>query len=174
MPDNDHRPRVLVTYGSRNGGTAGIASVIADALAEVGVSATVRPASWVADVTAYDAVVLGGAIYAGRWHHEAVAFAHRFGRELHGRPIWVFSSGPLDASADEREIPPVRQAARVIKELHAQAHMTFGGRLDENAEGFLARSMIRSGHGGDFRNEQRIREWSQAIAVQLSSSAAPA
>jgi len=166
----DHRPRVLVTYGTKNGGTAGIANTIATALAESGVVADVRPANWVNDVHAYDAVVLGGAVYTGRWHKDARAFAHRYAKALSGRPVWVFSSGPLDVSADTAEIAPVAQAAEAARTLHARGHITFGGRLDQFAEGFLARAMVRSGHGGDFRNDERIKNWSRAIAAELSSA----
>ena len=82
----------------------------------------------------------------------------------------MFSSGPLDVSADTTEIPPVAQAAEAVRTLHARGHITFGGRLDEFAEGFLARAMVRSGHGGDFRNDERIKNWSRAIAAELSSA----
>jgi menaquinone-dependent protoporphyrinogen oxidase len=174
MSSVNNRPKVLVTYGTRNGGTAGIANVIATELAEAGVVTDVRPASWVTDITAYDAVVLGGAIYAGRWHRDARRFAHKYAKTLADRPVWVFSSGPLDASADDKDIPPVAQAATAVRELHARAHMTFGGRLDEFAEGFIARAMLRSGHGGDFRNDKRIKDWSRTIAAELSASPAAA
>ncbi|HEY7225374.1 MAG TPA: flavodoxin domain-containing protein [Micromonosporaceae bacterium] len=171
MSNHDPRPRVLVAYGTRNGGTAGIANIIATELAESGVVAEVRPANWVNDVQQYDAVVLGGAVYAGRWHHDARVFARRYAKALQDRPVWVFSSGPLDNSADEKQIPPVAQAAQAVQTLHAREHVTFGGRLDEYAQGFIAHAMVRGGHGGDFRNDDRIRQWSRAIATELSSSA---
>jgi len=163
----DDRPRVLVTYGTRNGSTADIATTVADTLADAGLHVEVRPAGWVTDVTRYDAVVLGGAVYAGRWHRDARGFARRFGQLLQGRPVWVFSSGPLDDSADHKEIPPVAQAAEAVRSLRAVEHTTFGGRLDEYAEGMIARAMVRGGHGGDFRNTARIRTWSRAIAAHL-------
>jgi menaquinone-dependent protoporphyrinogen oxidase len=168
----DHRTRVLVTYGTRNGGTAGIASLIASTLAEAGLVSEVRPASWVTDLTSYDAVVLGGAVYAGRWHRDARDFAHRFALPLQAMPVWVFSSGPLDGSAEEQEIPPVPQAAAIVAEMHARGHVTFGGRLDEFAEGIVARMMLHSGRKGDWRDDDHIRRWSREIAAQLSSSTA--
>jgi menaquinone-dependent protoporphyrinogen oxidase len=88
-----------------------------------------------------------------------------------GRPVWVFSSGPLDTSADTRETPPVAQAAQAVRTLHARGHATFVGRLDQFAEGFIARAMVRGGHGGDFRNDERIRAWSCAIAADLAAAA---
>ncbi|MFF8840661.1 flavodoxin domain-containing protein [Streptomyces sp. NPDC015130] len=53
---------VLVAYGSKAGATAGIAEEIARTLRDDGFDAVVLPADTVTDVTAYDGVVLGGAL----------------------------------------------------------------------------------------------------------------
>jgi len=160
-------PRVLVTYGTKNGATAGIAETIGAALTREGIAADVQPAGRVQSVDGYDAVVLGGALYAGRWHRDARRFARRYAGELNGRPEWLFSSGPLDDSADAREIGPVTQAASAVAALHARQHVTFGGQLTDATKGFIARAMVRNGKGGDFRNQQRIQEWSRGIAAAL-------
>ena len=44
-------------------------------------------------------------------------------------PVWLFSSGPLDDSAAEGDIPAVPQVQQVAKEIRARGHRTFGGRL---------------------------------------------
>jgi menaquinone-dependent protoporphyrinogen oxidase len=160
-------PRILVAYGTKNGSTAGIADMIGSALADEGVSAEVRPAGEVGSVEPYDAVILGGALYAGRWHRDARRFARRYATALQGRPVWLFSSGPLDTSADTTDIPPVAQAARALRRLGARQHITFGGRLTDQAKGFLARAMVRSGRGGDFRNPERVEAWSRSIVAEL-------
>lgn len=160
-------PRVLIAYGTKNGSTAGIADMIATALQAEGLSPQACPAAQVRTVEGYDAVVLGGALYAGRWHRDARRFARRFGQALQGLPVWVFSSGPLDRSADEKAIPPVPQAADAVRRLGAREHVTFGGRLDEQAQGFIAKAMVRNGHGGDFRNADRIAQWAHGIASSL-------
>lgn len=90
--------RVLVAYGSRRGSTAEIARWIGDVLHGLGLEAEVAEAATVRDVTAYDAVVLGGALYAGRWHKDARRFARRHATALSGRPVWLFSSGRLDTA----------------------------------------------------------------------------
>lgn len=59
---------VLVAYATKSGSTARIAEIIAEALREQGLQAEVRPAREVLKPAGYDAVVLGGALYAGRWH----------------------------------------------------------------------------------------------------------
>jgi menaquinone-dependent protoporphyrinogen oxidase len=160
---------VLVASGSKNGSTAGIADMIVAALQAEGVTAQARPAAEVRSTEEYDAVVLGGALYAGRWHRDARAFARRHAKALLGRPVWLFSSGPLDDSADTGEIPPVAQVAKVFERLGAVEHVTFGGRLTEEADGFIAKSMVRNGKGGDFRNPERIANWSHTIATRLQT-----
>lgn len=161
---------ILVAYGTRNGSTAGIADMIAAALREDGFRVDVMPASQVRDVVAYDAVILGGALYAHHWHPDARRFARRYARALSETPVWLFSSGPLDDSADTTEIPPVPQAVQAMHRLGACGHITFGGRLTEDAKGFIARSMVRNGHGGDFRQPRRIAEWAHSIAAQIGAS----
>ncbi|MFD8565442.1 flavodoxin domain-containing protein [Streptomyces sp. NPDC059639] len=157
-------PRVLVAYGSKNGSTAEIAERIGDVLSKAGCATAVCPAREAADdVAAYDAVVLGGALYSGDWHRDARRFARRAATALGARPLWLFSSGPLDASAGERDIPPVRGVRRVADRLDVCGHITFGGRLDENARGRLARTIVHAGRGGHFRDFARITaEWDRA------------
>jgi hypothetical protein len=52
---SDHPPKVLVTYGSKSGATAGIAEIIGTTLRDEGIVADVRPASQVRALTGYDA-----------------------------------------------------------------------------------------------------------------------
>lgn len=118
---------VLVAYGTTNGSTARIAETIAEVLRKEGMPAEAVPARSVTDVSSYDAVVVGGGLYAGRWHKDARRFVRRHGRELAERPLWLFSSGPLDASASERNIPPVPGVKRAMVRLDVTEHVTFGG-----------------------------------------------
>ncbi|GAA4543850.1 flavodoxin domain-containing protein [Streptomyces collinus] len=114
MPSN-----VLVAYGTTNGSTAEIAEAVAAVLRKEGVAAEALPARSATSVSPYDAVVVGGGLYAGRWHKDARRFVRRHGRSLAGRPVWFFSSGPLDASASERDIPPVPGVRRAMDKLEA-------------------------------------------------------
>ena len=52
--------RVLVSYGSKMGGTAGIAELVGQALTDAGFQADVRPVSEVDRIEAYDAVPSAG------------------------------------------------------------------------------------------------------------------
>jgi menaquinone-dependent protoporphyrinogen oxidase len=160
--------KVLVAYGTTNGSTAQVAETIGEVLHKDGLTVDVLPARSVASVSAYDAVVVGGALYAGRWHKDARRFVRRHRRALAERPLWLFSSGPLDASASERDIPPVPGVQRVMTRLDAREHTTFGGCLEEGAKGAVARMILRSGKGGDFRDFTAIQEWAAHVAAELA------
>ncbi|MFD8226179.1 flavodoxin domain-containing protein [Streptomyces massasporeus] len=163
MPTN-----VLVAYGTTNGSTAEIAETIAEALRKEGLTAEALPAGAVPDVAAYDAVVVGGGLYAGRWHKDARRFVRRHGKALGERPLWLFSSGPLDPSASERDIPPVPGVKKATYRLDAREHVTFGGCLREGAKGWVARMILRNGKGGDFRDFGRIEAWAAKIGQELT------
>ena len=128
--------KVLVAYGTTNGSTAKIAETIAETLNKEGLTAEARPAESVVTLLPYDAVVVGGGVYAGRWQKNARRFLRRHRRELPARPLWLFSSGPLDASASERDIPPVPGVRRAVIRFDAREHITFGGCLEKGAKGF--------------------------------------
>ena len=159
---------VLVAYGTTNGSTAQIAEAVAEVLRKEGLAADTAPAGTVKDVTRYDAVVVGGGLYAGRWHKDARRFVRRNRSALAARPLWLFSSGPLDATASERDIPPVPGVRRAMTRLDARGHVTFGGCLEEGAKGRIARMIVRNGKGGDFRNFPEIEAWAARVAGELA------
>jgi menaquinone-dependent protoporphyrinogen oxidase len=160
---------VLVAYGSKRGSTKEIAEAIGETLGEMGLSVDVVPALHVDLISRYDAVVLGGALYMTRWHPDARRFGRRFARAMATRPVWLFSSGPLDHSAETKEIPPVRFVARLGERIGARGHATFGGRLAPDATGFPAAAMARK-MAGDFRDFDQIRAWATEIGQALISS----
>ena len=158
---------VLVAYATTNGSTVRIAEAVAEVLRKAGITPDVLPARSVVDVEPYGAVVVGSGLYGGRWHRDARRFVSRHGRQLAKRPLWFFSSGPLDASASERDIPPVRGVRRAMIRLDARGHVTFGGCLEEGAKGRMAGMILRGGKGGDFRDFAEIEAWAARIADEL-------
>ncbi|MFF7645107.1 flavodoxin domain-containing protein [Streptomyces canus] len=159
---------VLVAYGTTNGSTAQIAEAVAEVLNKEGLTASAHPAASVDDLSPYDAVVVGGALYAGRWHKDARRFLRRHRSALTERPVWLFSSGPLDASASERDIPPVAAVRRAMTRLDVRGHVTFGGCLEEGAKGRIAGMILRNGKGGDFRDFTVIEQWAAQVAQDLA------
>ncbi|WP_030681152.1 flavodoxin domain-containing protein [Streptomyces sp. NRRL B-1347] len=164
---------VLIAYGSTYGSTAELARTIGDVLRKAGLITEVRSATDVPDLGPYGAVVLGGALYAGRWQRDARRFARRHRKALARLPLWLFSSGPLDSSAAERDLPPPPSVRRLARRLGAREHTTFGGRLDQRADGRLARMIVRSGKGGDFRDFEAVSAWAERVARELRSVTAP-
>ena len=147
--------RVLVTWGSKLGGTKGIARIVAEELEYRGVEVTFVPAAELGSVKGFDAAIVGGALYASRWHKAALKFVSRNAEALRRIPVWLFSSGPLDNSADVRSIPPVKDVAVLMERVGALGHATFGGKLPADAKGFPASAMAKE-HAGDWRNPDRV------------------
>lgn len=161
--------RVLVAYGSKMGGTAGLASMVGAEFQRLGHTADVLPAGKAADVMPYDVVVVGGALYAAHWVKEAHRFVDRHRAVLAAKPVWMFSSGPLDDSASRvgNDIAPTAQVARMMAKVGARGHATFGGRLTpETAKGWMATSMAKKTNG-DWRDADHVRRWVESIVVSF-------
>jgi menaquinone-dependent protoporphyrinogen oxidase len=154
--------RVLVVYGSKRGGTAELARMVGKAFAERGWSVEIQDAASVATIGDADAVVVGGALYMNRWHRDAVRFVKRHGDALRERPVWFFSSGPLDDSARSGDTAPVAQVNALASSIEIKGHMTFGGRLTSDAKGLIASRMAKQA-AGDWRDPQHVREWVHQI-----------
>jgi menaquinone-dependent protoporphyrinogen oxidase len=160
--------RVLVTYGSKMGGTAGLAEMIGDALWQHDVPADVSPAAAAPTLTPYDAVIVGGALYNNRWHRDAQRFVKRHSRELGALPVWLFSGGPFGDAEQRPDIPPVRGVARLMRHIGARGHETFGGRLVPDPPGFLAPAMVKM-WAGDWRDQDQVERWVTEITAELNA-----
>jgi menaquinone-dependent protoporphyrinogen oxidase len=158
--------RVLVTWGSKLGGTERIGEIVARTLTARGFAVTAMPAEHAPAPDGFDAVILGGALYAFRWHRAARHYANRHVAAPRHMPVWLFSSGPLDDSAERTTIEPVRQVAVLIDRIGACGYVTFGGRLAPDARGFVA-GMMAKNHSGDWRNPERIAAWANEVADRL-------
>jgi menaquinone-dependent protoporphyrinogen oxidase len=158
--------KVLVVFGSERGGTAGLARMVGTAFQRRGWTAEVRDAIVPGRVDA-DLVVVGGALYMGRWHANARRFVRENQRALRDVPVWLFSSGPLDDSARAGDIAPVGQVQAIASRLEARGHMTFGGRLEAKPKGFVAKRMART-MAGDWRDQMHVEEWVQQILREFA------
>ncbi len=160
---------VLIVFGSKRGGTAGLAHMIAEALGEFKVPAVVRSAAEVADLRGVDTVIVAGALYMNRWHRDARRFVRRHEDDLRRLPVWLVSSGPLDDSATAKQIPPTSQVAKLAARIGARGHVTFGGRLAPDAEGFPASAMAKN-NAGDWRDPAHVRRWVVTLVDELRST----
>ena len=158
---------VLVTAASDHGATAEIASAIGEALRERGMVVTVAPVEDVPGVEGYDAFVIGSAVYAGHWLKAARKFVESHARGLSGRPVWLFSSGPIgDPPKPTEESVDVAPLAATV---HACGHGLFGGKLDRSTLSFGERAIVTALRApeGDFRDFAEIRDWALGIAESL-------
>ena len=151
----------------------GIAEAIAKELTEQGLIAEAKPVEYVSAVLQYDAVVLGSAIYFGHWLKAAVEFAGANLQALSERPLWLFSSGPVE---EVSSAPSSVEAASPIRSLTPHGHRVFLGALDKSRLGLVERSVVRAVHGeyGDFREWDDVRSWAGDIAVALKARQAEA
>ena len=161
--------RVLVAYATKMGGTAGIAQEVAGELRSRGLIVDLRDVDDAPAVEDYDAVVLGSAMYTGRWRRSAVALLRRLARTTDPPAVWLFHSGPAGPDARGRSVPPPRKVAELAARLGADPPETFGGRIDSaTATGFLARKLAQGDLAGDFRDFDRIRAWACTVAASVT------
>jgi menaquinone-dependent protoporphyrinogen oxidase len=155
--------KVLVTYATKMGATAGIAAVVGSELRAAGFEVDVHELGAVQAVTPYDAVVLGSAIYQNRWLPEAVRFLRRHERQLRARPVWLFHSGPIGpASHQAQPVPP--DVARLARLVGAPPVKTFAGNLQPDA---VLHHPDLERLTADSRDWPEIRTWSEEIATTL-------
>jgi menaquinone-dependent protoporphyrinogen oxidase len=161
---------VLVTAASRHEATQEIAEAIGRVLADRGLDVRVKPLEEVGGVEDYDAVVLGSAVYVGKWLEPARRFVERHRDELAARPTWLFSSGPIGDPPHPEEATAV-DVGEILAATGARDHALFAGRLDRSRLGFGERAVARAVRAaeGDFRAWPEIEAWAARIADSLAS-----
>src|SRR5512143_2327675 len=82
--------KILVTYASRLGSTAGVAEAIGKTLTDNGAQVEVRRMQEVTDLTPYSAVVAGSAIRGKQWLPEAMQFIQKHQAALRQKPFAAF------------------------------------------------------------------------------------
>jgi menaquinone-dependent protoporphyrinogen oxidase len=173
---------VLVAYASRHGATQGIAERVAHTLRATGLEAEAIPAAEIKDAAGYDAYVVGSAAYMHHWMKEATAFVHRNRSVLAGKPVWLFSSGPIGTDAvnekgvDQKVASVPTEAAELTAAVGAREFRVFFGAYERDrkpiglAERFAARlpaSWMDEVPYGDFRDWPEIEGWASDVAREL-------
>ena len=156
--------RVLVAAASKHGATAEIADRIAEALNYSGLDAEVVSPEQLDTIDGYDAVVVGSAVYAGRWRREARELVARIGASDPLPPVWLFSSGPLGDPPKPEEEP--LDVAGIAEVTSARGHRVFAGNLDKAKLSLGERAITRAVRApeGDFRKWDEITGWAEEIA----------
>jgi menaquinone-dependent protoporphyrinogen oxidase len=169
----DAGPRVLVVVATKHGSTREIAQAIAKDLADgedgraLRLTAVLQEAEHAPSPAGFDAVVVGSAVYAGRWRESVRDWVGVHAAELRERPVWLFSSGPIGSPPFPPDEPhDVYPLGRLIG---ARGHRSFPGRLDKELLTFGERAMVTAMRAplGDFRDWDEIRAWAEEVAGQL-------
>ena len=166
--------RVLVAYATKYGGTAEIAEEIGQALRRAGLRTDVLPTHRVSELSAYQAVVLGSAVYMGRWRKEAAKFLKANEQVLSQQRVWLFSSGPTNEGDPVELMEGWRfpgSLQPVADRIQPRDIAVFHGVLDEENLNFLEKWMLKKVKAplGDFRDWDAITAWATDIADQLTT-----
>ncbi len=169
-------PKVLVTAATRHQATREIAQAIAAGLRKRGLDAQARAIDEVTALDTYDAVVLGSAVYMGRWLAEARRFAQVNATPLTALPVWLFSSGPVGPPSHRVPAGEAADVPVLLRLTRARGHRTFAGRLDLGQLHFAERAVARTIHApdGDYREWDEIDHFAGEIAMALIADSVPA
>jgi len=151
---------IVVGYGTKRGSTREVAEAVAVVLQERGFAAEPLPARKVKDVGRYDGVVLGGALYAGRWHRDARRFLKRHRKELATMPVAVFGLGPRREGEEhlQRSRQQLERALAKAPEVKPLLTWSFGGADREKQV--------------DLRDWDAIRAWAEDVANAFEAASA--
>lgn len=162
--------KVLVTAASKHGSTAQIAEAICEAMRRRGTDAQLMPIESVRSLEGFDAVVLGSAVYAGRWMKAARQLVNDHAGELNDRAVWLFSSGPVGDPLQPDHSP---EFDKMTEATGAREHKLFPGNIDRSVLNIGERAIVASlkAPTGDFRDFNQIRQWAIGIADELRAVA---
>ena len=168
-------PHVLIVVESRHGATREIADSLARRLVTEGVGVVVSSPDDVDDIGHADAVVIGSAVYLGKWLKPAVAFVDRNEAALATRPVWLFSSGPLEENPSGDDGLQDGFVAELTARTNARAHHVFAGRLDRALLGPIESVVAMAVHApsGDYRDWADVDGWAAAIAAAVAPTHSP-
>lgn len=149
---------VLVAFASQSGSTAGIAEAIAAELRAAGLAVDCRPASSVASLKPYSALVLGSGVFLRRRASDGGGFLAHHASCVRERPVWLFCSGPIGRGRMADGTPTTEcPAVDVARAIGARGAAAFGAlSMDRDADEFDRPVDMR-----------RVREWARGIAAEL-------
>jgi menaquinone-dependent protoporphyrinogen oxidase len=163
---------ILVAYATKYGATAEIAEKIGEVLREEDLGPDILPVKKVGDLEDYQAIIVGSAVYIGRWRKEAVIFLKDNEKTLAQKPVWVFSSGPTGEGdavelLDGWQIPGAVE--NTVKRIQPRDIAVFHGDVDVEKLNFIERSMVKNVEApvGDFRDWEAITAWAASIVEVL-------
>ena len=162
--------KILVTYASRNGSTAGVAEAIGKTLAQCGTQVDVLPMNAVKDLATYQAVVAGSAIQAGQWLPEAQKFVQTYRAGLNQRPTAIFTVHGLNLGDDETSRAQRQTYLTQVRNfVHARTEGFFAGTVDLSKLKFFERALAKAvkAAGASRLDLDAVRRWTEDAYGQL-------
>jgi menaquinone-dependent protoporphyrinogen oxidase len=167
--------KILVAFASKYGATAEIAERIGGVLQQNGLETDILPVKQVRDLSPYNVVILGSAIYYGRWRKDAVKFLKKNEKQLIEMAVWLFSSGP-SGEGDPVELlqgwsfPTSQQA--IADRIQPRSITLFHGALTQEKLSSFEVSILNKLEApvGDFRDWDAITAWVESIAGALKET----
>ncbi len=159
--------RILVAYASKYGSTGGVADAIGKELCSKEMAADVALIRNAGNLSSYRGVVIGSAIYMGKWMSEAADFVKENKDALSKVPVAYFLVGMTLARPTEENrakalscMDPILKAVPEIKPVSIG---TFAGAMDYNNLSWINKKILKSKGTpeGDFRDWNVIRAWAR-------------
>jgi menaquinone-dependent protoporphyrinogen oxidase len=168
--------KILVTYATCTGSTAGVAEAIGKTLAEAGAQVEVRPMKDVEDLALYRAIVAGSAIQNKQWLPEAMEFVRVHQATLAQKPFAAFlvcMTLAMKKAGQYRGF--VKDFLRPVRaQVHPVSEGLFAGALDIHklpsaGDRFKFRLSVLFGvwAEGDHRDWNTIRAWAESLRPLL-------
>ncbi len=182
--------KTLIVYGTRYGATAETSEEIAKILRGEGFDVKVvnSKEEKIKDVSEYELVIVGSGMHMEKWVGEAEDFLKKFHKDLARKKVAVFISSafvPLDRSQGktaevERAQEKYLEQKVASYSLKPIATAIFGGVLDFNKMGFLARKTLGGVKSSfeaagyketkpgvyDTRDWNEIKDWARKIVLK--------
>ena len=159
--------KILVAYTSQYGSTGGVAEAIGKELCGKGAKVDVCLMKNVKNLSSYPGVVVGSAIFRGKWMPEAVNFVKANAEVMSRIPVAYFMVCMTmhQPGEDNRRkvlayLDPVLQTISQVKPVDIEP---FAGVMNySNLSWFNKKIIISKGvPEGDFRNWEAIRAWAR-------------
>jgi menaquinone-dependent protoporphyrinogen IX oxidase len=180
--------RALIVYGTSFGATKGTAEEVARVLREENFDVKIVNAQEekVKDISEYGLVVVGSSLAGCRWNSNAEDFLKKFNKELEQKKLALFVSSVAPIAEREGNTEEVAKERKIALEDKVSKYDLkpimmglFGGILDYNKMGFLARKGMeiafksrlqsngfKEAEPGvyDLRDWDKIRSWTRELA----------
>lgn len=164
---------ILVTWATRCGSTAEVATSIVATLRAGGLEVACRPVRDVQTLESYGAVVLGIPLYMAQLHSDGRRFLAEHCQELAARPVALFVLGPVH-DKEEEFAAARRQLAKQLQKFPWFAPVSreiFGGRWDPAKLRFPWNLIpaMKNVPANEARNWTAIHAWAEALRDKLAA-----